>query len=103
MVADHVAGSALEALLVVEEDAAVGGGGEQVGGTGGHALTGGARPADVGVHGDVGACSEPEVHGCHPVLEGDASPPPGGTITTGPVRKGVAHPKILMPRSVSAA
>ena len=41
-VADQVAGAALEALLVVEQDAAVGGRGEQVRRARGHALPGGA-------------------------------------------------------------
>src|ERR1019366_350731 len=74
VVADHVAGPTLETLLVVEEDAAVGRGSEEVGRAGRDAAPGGARPADVGVHSDVGPLADAEVDAGHGLLEGDAAP-----------------------------
>src|SRR5664279_5663593 len=117
VVADHVAGPTLETLLVVEEDAAVGRGREEVGRAGRDAAPGGARPADVGVHSDVRPLADAKVDAGHALLEGDAAP--GQSLRrrgvpaerqrsvrrTDPIvgRSRSAHPKILRPRSVSAA
>src|ERR1022692_5168618 len=65
----EVAGPALEALFVVEQDAAVGGGHEQVGRAGAHAVLGRAGSAHLRVDGDVRAFPDPELHARHPPLE----------------------------------
>lgn len=52
-VADHVAGAALKALLVVEQDSAVAGGNEKFCGARDHTRFGRAASADIGFDDDV--------------------------------------------------
>src|SRR5471030_584759 len=68
-VAHHVAGAALETLLIVEQDPAVGGKREEVRRARGDAGLGRARTANLSVDDDVRSFGHPELHGCHAVLE----------------------------------
>src|SRR5450755_1945435 len=78
LVADHVAGAALEAFFVVEQNAALRGRDEESGRTRRHALSGGTALAHVVVDHDVCRSGHPELHGGHAILEGR-----------------LAHPKVL--------
>src|SRR4051812_20986009 len=73
-VAHQVAGAALEALLVVEEDAPVAGGHEEVGRARGDAGLGRATATRVTVDGDVGSGADAELDGRHAVFEADVGP-----------------------------
>ena len=69
LVANHVAGAAFEALLVVEQDAAVVGGHKQLGRARPHARLGGAAFANLSIDGDVRLVGNPEVDGFHAIVE----------------------------------
>src|SRR5690606_24121648 len=69
LVAHEVAGAALEALLVVEQDPSVGGGHEQVGRARGDAAADRAVDALAIVHRDVGPLVHAELDGAHACLE----------------------------------
>jgi hypothetical protein len=68
-VADHVAGTAFEALLVVKQDAAIVGGHEQLGRASPHTRLGGTTLADFSIDGDVRGMRNTKVDGFHAIIE----------------------------------